>query len=46
MPDQLRDFGLPDAAVVRPQHSAFGEDAFATIHGATTVTRFTTKTGD
>jgi death on curing protein len=31
-PDQLRDFGLLDAAVVRPQHSAFGEDAFATIH--------------
>ncbi len=31
-PDQLRDFGLLDAAVVRPQHSAFGEDAFPTIH--------------
>lgn len=31
-PDQLRDFGLLDAAVVRPQHSAFGEDAFPSIH--------------
>ncbi|CAN5396823.1 type II toxin-antitoxin system death-on-curing family toxin [soil metagenome] len=31
-PDQLRDFGLVDAAVARPQSSAFGEDAFATIH--------------
>ena len=31
-PDQLRDFGLLDAAVARPQTSAFGEDAFATIH--------------
>jgi death-on-curing protein len=31
-PDQLRDFGLLDAAVMRPQASAFGEDAFPTIH--------------
>ncbi|KAA1243228.1 type II toxin-antitoxin system death-on-curing family toxin [Mycobacterium simiae] len=31
-PDQLRDFGLLDAAVLRPQTSAFGEDAFPTIH--------------
>lgn len=30
--DQLRDFGLLDAAVMRPQASAFGEDAFPTIH--------------
>jgi len=31
-PDQLRDFGLLDSAVIRPQASAFGEDAFPTIH--------------
>jgi len=31
-PDQLRDFGLLDGAVLRPQASAFGEDAFPTIH--------------
>lgn len=31
-PDQLRDFGLVDGAVMRPQMSAFGEDAFPTIH--------------
>ncbi|WP_102144407.1 type II toxin-antitoxin system death-on-curing family toxin [Mycobacterium hubeiense] len=31
-PDQLRDFGLLDAAVTRPQMSAFGDDAFPTIH--------------
>lgn len=31
-PDQLRDFGLLDAAVLRPQTSAFGDDAFPTIH--------------
>ena len=31
-PDQLRDFGLVDGAVMRPQQSAFGEDAFPTIH--------------
>ena len=31
-PDQLRDFGLVDAAVTRPQASAFGADAFPTIH--------------
>jgi death-on-curing protein len=30
--DQLRDFGLLDSAVTRPQMSAFGEDAFSTIH--------------
>lgn len=31
-PDGLRDFGLLDAAVTRPQVSAFGEDAFPTVH--------------
>lgn len=31
-PDQLRDFGLLDAAVTRPQMSAHGADAFPTIH--------------
>jgi len=31
-PGQLRDFGLLDGAVLRPQTSAFGEDAFPTIH--------------
>jgi death on curing protein len=31
-PHQLRDFGLLDAAVMRPQASAFGQDAFPTIH--------------
>jgi death-on-curing protein len=31
-PDQLRDFGLLDGAVMRPQVSAFGEDAFPTVH--------------
>ena len=31
-PDQLRDFGLLDGAVMRPQASAFGEDAFPTVH--------------
>ncbi|MEP9382478.1 type II toxin-antitoxin system death-on-curing family toxin [Nocardioides sp. KR10-350] len=31
-PDRLRDFGLLDAAVSRPQASAFGEDAFPDIH--------------
>lgn len=30
--DQLRDFGLLDGAVTRPQQSAFGDDAFPTIH--------------
>lgn len=30
--DQLRDFGLLDGAVMRPQTSAFGEDAFPSIH--------------
>lgn len=28
----LRDFGLLDSAVMRPQSSAFGEDAFPSIH--------------
>ncbi len=28
----LRDFGLLDSAVARPQSSAFGKDAFPTIH--------------
>lgn len=31
-PDQLRDFGLVDGAVMRPQASAFREDAFPSIH--------------
>ncbi|WP_322857771.1 type II toxin-antitoxin system death-on-curing family toxin [Mycobacterium shigaense] len=31
-PDKLRDFGLLDSAVMRPQASAFGEDAYPTIH--------------
>lgn len=31
-PDGLRDFGLLDAAVTRPQSSAFGDDAFPTLH--------------
>ncbi|WP_239655090.1 type II toxin-antitoxin system death-on-curing family toxin [Mycobacterium riyadhense] len=31
-PDMLRDFGLLESAVMRPQSSAFGEDAFPTIH--------------
>lgn len=31
-PDHLRDFGTLDSAVHRPQSSAFGEDAFPTIH--------------
>lgn len=30
--DLLRDFGLLDSAVSRPQAAAFGEDAFPTIH--------------
>ncbi|KXW59659.1 hypothetical protein MPHL43070_26030, partial [Mycolicibacterium phlei DSM 43070] len=29
---QLRDYGLLDAAVTRPQASAFGQDAYPTIH--------------
>lgn len=28
----LRDFGLLDGAVMRPQASAFGQDAFPTLH--------------
>ncbi len=31
-PDQLRDLGLLDAAVMRPQSSAFGADAFPSLH--------------
>jgi death on curing protein len=31
-PDQLRDFGVLDGAVMRPQASAFGDDAFPTLH--------------
>lgn len=31
-PDCLGDFGLLDSAVLRPQASAFGADAFPTIH--------------
>jgi death-on-curing protein len=30
--DMLRDFGLLDSAVSRPQASAFGEDAHPSIH--------------
>lgn len=30
--DTLRDFGLLDGAVMRPQQSAFGEDAYPSIH--------------
>ncbi|MDY6999017.1 MAG: type II toxin-antitoxin system death-on-curing family toxin [Actinomycetota bacterium] len=31
-PDMMRDFGLLDSAVARPQASAFGDDAFPSIH--------------
>jgi death on curing protein len=31
-PDMLRDFGALDAAVMRPQATAFGEDAYPTLH--------------
>ena len=31
-PDMLRDFGLLESAVMRPQMSAFGDDAYPTIH--------------
>jgi death on curing protein len=31
-PDMLRDFGLLESAVMRPQSSAFGEDAFPSLH--------------
>src|SRR5260370_32185180 len=31
-PDMLRDFGLLDPAVVRPQATAFGEAASPTLH--------------
>lgn len=30
-PDMLRDFGLLDASVMRPQASAHGEDAYPTL---------------
>jgi death on curing protein len=31
-PDMLRDFGLLESAAMRPQQSAFGEDAHPSIH--------------
>lgn len=31
-PDMLRDFGLLEAAVLRPQATAFGDDAYPTLH--------------
>lgn len=31
-PDKLRDFGLLEAAVMRPQTTAFGNDAYETLH--------------
>ncbi|OBJ86497.1 type II toxin-antitoxin system death-on-curing family toxin [Mycobacterium asiaticum] len=31
-PDMLRDFGLLESAVLRPQATAFGDDAYPTIH--------------
>lgn len=31
-PDLLADFGLVDAAVQRPMQSAFGQDAYPSIH--------------
>jgi death-on-curing protein len=31
-PDKLRDFGLLESAVLRPQATAFGEDAYPSIH--------------
>jgi death-on-curing protein len=30
--DQLRDFGLLESAVLRPQATAFGDDAYPTLH--------------
>jgi death on curing protein len=30
--DLLRDYGLLEAAVLRPQSTAFGEDAYPTLH--------------
>ncbi|AKN18920.1 death-on-curing protein [Mycobacterium haemophilum DSM 44634] len=31
-PDLLRDFGLLEAAVLRPQATAFGDDAYPSLH--------------
>jgi len=31
-PDMLRDFGLLDSAIMRPQASAFGADAYPSLH--------------
>lgn len=31
-PPELRDVGLLESALARPQASAFGEDAYATVH--------------
>jgi death-on-curing protein len=31
-PDKLRDFGLLESAVLRPQATVFGEDAYPSIH--------------
>lgn len=31
-PDKLRDFGLLESAVLRPQATTFGEDAYPSIH--------------
>lgn len=31
-PDKLRDFGLLESAVLRPQATVFGEDAYLSIH--------------
>ena len=31
-PDGLADIGLLESAVLRPQTSAFGQDAYGTIH--------------
>ena len=36
-PDMLRDFGMLDSAVMRPQASAFGDDAYPTIHEKATA---------
>jgi death on curing protein len=31
-PDMLRDFGLLESAVLRPQATTFGDDAYPTLH--------------
>jgi len=31
-PDRLRDFGLLESAVLRPQATVFGDDAYPSIH--------------